>query len=368
MRVAFDDQIFRAQQRGGVSKYVVELIRRLPDHGVEPVVATTRTRNRHLIEAGLAEPMRPAMWRERAEWVSWRAWGRPYEAISRSAEADLMHHTFTHPAYLSRWTGPRVVTVHDMTPELMPEYFPLGNPHFAKKRFATRADAIVCVSQSTETDMLRFFGAELADRTHVIPLGVDDRFFHSGPASAPSLPDGYLLFVGVRSGYKRFDLAVHAASRVMRRDAALHFVVVGGGAFSPAEVRQLEQHGIAARTHHLAPADREMPEVYRRASVFIFPSEYEGFGLPTLEALASGTPTLLADASCSREVGGDAATYFPAGDVDSAEALIEAARTAESKDRARADGPARAKNFSWDRVASDSAALYRATVASRSGA
>jgi glycosyltransferase involved in cell wall biosynthesis len=362
LRVGFDDQIFEAQKRGGVSKYFVELIERLPAHGIEPVVLSRATRNIHLAQSGLvpaASPRSPIV--ERAAWVGWRLVGRPRStpAVGSWPEIDLMHHTFGHPSYLRSWNGPRVTTVYDMTPELFPELFKLGNPHFAKRRYAEVSDAVITISQNTAEDMLRLYGMPgLREKTTTIPLGVGEQFFR--PGSRPhGLPTRYLLFVGVRSGYKDFSVALAAWARLAAADETLDLVMVGGGALSDAERRDIRSTGSGSRLHHLMPSDDEIVEIYRGAEALVFPSRYEGFGLPTLEALAAGTPVVLADASCSREVGGDAALYFPPGDVDALIARITEAIAPSHTAVIRSAGPARAALFSWDRTAALTADVYR---------
>jgi glycosyltransferase involved in cell wall biosynthesis len=342
-----------------VSRAFVELIRRLPRHGVVPVVLSRATRNRHLVESGLVPeaPLLPAPVRA-LSWASWRAVGRPRTTPRPLPELDVLHHTFTHPAYLGMWDGPRVVTVHDMTPELFPESFPLGNPHFAKRRYTERSDAIIAISQNTADDMFRLYGGGLEERTTVIPHGVDARFFEPSGRDQ-RLPERYVLFIGVRGGYKDFPTAVHAVGRVAETDADLAFVVVGGGAFTTTELRLLEAGGLAGRTRHVTPSDEQLPEIYARAAAFVFPSRYEGFGLPTLEALASGTPTVLADASSSREVGGGAARYFPPGDVDALVAELTAALGDGARKSALEAGPRRAARFDWDEAARRTSEVYR---------
>ena len=364
LRVGFDDQIFQAQQRGGISKYFVELFARLPDHGVEPVVLSTRTRNLHLAESGLVPlAAEPGKIGARVVWASWRLLGRPRTSPRPTPALDLMHHTFTHPAYLRSWRGPRVMTLFDMTPELFPEYFKLGNPHFAKRRYCEVSDAIISISQNTADDMLRLYSAELGAKTHVIPFGVGEAFLDR-TGDVLDLPARYLLFVGVRGGYKDFGTCWSAFERLAATDPELQLVVVGGGPFSEAEQRTFDESGLAARVRRVQPADPEMPEVYRRAEAFVFPSLYEGFGLPTLEALASGTPTILADASCSREVGGQAARYFVPGDVDDLVSRLREALEPQRREEARASGPAYARGFTWDLAASRTAEVYRRIVAS----
>ena len=362
LRVGFDDQIFQAQTRGGISKYFVELVERLPDQGIDPVILSSRTRNRHLIESGLvpgAPPLSPL--RARAEWISWRLWGWPRSTPRPTPQIDLMHHTFTLAPYLNAWRGPRVVTVFDMTPELFPRYFPWGNPHFAKRRYVEGCDAVISITRNTADDLFRLYSDDLRPKTHIIPFGVGESFFERRPDRI-DLPARYLLFVGVRSGYKDFKTGFQAFSQFAAGDAALTLVVVGGGPFTDAERALIVRSGMQGRVIKMAPTDDDMPEMYRRAAAFVFPSIYEGFGLPTLESLASGTPTVLADASCSREVGGDAALFFTPGDPIDLVAKLTRALSPDEARRAADQGPRRGREFSWSQVASMTADLYRSLI------
>lgn len=365
LRVGFDDQIFVAQPRGGFSKYFVELIKRLPDHGIEPVMLPRWTRNLHLAESGLV-PAAPPQGRlaARRDWALWRLTSHPRAQARRLPALDVLHHTFTHPGYLGTWRGPRVLTVVDMTPELFPKLFPLGNPHLAKRRYAERADSIVSISDSTAQDLLRLYGDHLGPKTTTIHFGIGEEYLQPDTAANLDLPAKYVLFVGMRGAYKDFATAV-ATVAGMRKHPGLEdveFVVVGGGPLNSDEQALIAAHGLAHITTKLQPRDSEMPQVYRRALLFLFPSHYEGFGMPTLEALASGTATLLADASCSREVGGALASYAPPGNH---EAWLTAALDAVTRDNLRrieSDGPAYARKFTWAENARAHAEIYRQLV------
>lgn len=362
LRVGFDDQIFVAQPRGGFSKYFVELIKRLPEHDIEPVLLPRWTRNLHLGESGLVPRSgEQGSLARRRDWFTWRLIGQPRAQAKTLPPLDVMHHTFSHPAYLRSWSGPRVFTVVDMTPELFPHLFKLGNPHLAKKAYCASADAIVSISDSTADDLARLYGEALRAKTTTIYFGIGEEFLRGDTERRLDLPDRYGLFVGVRSGYKDFATAVATMARVRSVEAHrdLRFVVVGGGPLTAAESALLAGHGLADDTTHLRPSDSEMPEVYRRAEVFLFPSHYEGFGMPTLEALASGTPTVLADASCSREVGGALARYAPVADVDAWTAQTLEALTRDAQDEVRVNGPAYAGRFTWSETARHHAAIYR---------
>lgn len=362
LRVGFDDQVFQAQRRGGFSKYLVEVIRRLPDYGIEPVILASSTRNLHLSESGLVQkaPSQGRL-RERVEWATWRLFGHPRAQPSTLPQLDVLHHTFTHGSYLRGYSIPTVTTVVDMTPELYPELFKLGNPHFAKRKFVAKSDAVVAISENTARDMARLYGQETLSKVTVIHLGVGSEFLDGRRNDELDLPNRYALFVGVRSGYKDFTTAVKTISAVKRtaEHSGLEFVIAGGGPLSTAEVSLLKENGLDGQFQHLSPPDAAMPELYRRAEVFLFPSQYEGFGIPTLEALAVGTPTVLADASCSREVGGDLALYAPVSDVEAMVTVTLKALTRDQQARVRKSGADYARGFTWDKTAAKHAELYR---------
>lgn len=359
IRVGFDDQIFQAQRRGGVSRFFVELMRHLPDQDVEPVLLSNGTRNLHLAESGVV-PQLPALgpFQQRLQWVSWSLLGRPRTMPRRLPPLDLLHHTYSHRSYLGVWRGPRVMSIYDMTPETYPELFRLGNPHFAKRRYAEVADRIISISENTAEDMYRFYTPELKKKTIVIPIGVSDQFFHPGPVPA-DLPERYLLFVGQRGGYKDFVIALKAFGEVAKADTTLNLVVAGGGPLSAEERTEIAGLGLTDRVHLVQPTDAQMPALYRDAAVFVFPSRYEGFGLPTIEAFAVGTPVILADASCGREVGGDLAIYFPPGDITHLTEQLRRVLAGEAVDRTRREGPTHARRFDWPTVARRTAEVYR---------
>lgn len=358
IRVGFDDQIFRMQVVGGVSRYFAELIPRLPDFGIEPVLTFRRTTNRHLAQSGLASLRQRSMLADRIERGIWRKYGLPGAGAMKHRQVDLVHHTYFHPAYQRRAQGPSVVTVYDMISELLPDQPGAQNQRKWKSGACAAADQIVAISQSTADDLRRVYGETIADRVTVVPLGVGDQFFQPGPA-VPGLPVEYLLFVGVRRGYKDFPVALDAFARVAQKHQGLHLVVCGGGPFKPSEVESIARHRLTGRVLRIEASDAEMPTIYRGARAFVFPSSYEGFGLPTLESLAAGTPTVLADTACSREVGGDAVSYFRTGDSGDLARAIQLALTASIREAATKAGPARAQLFSWDRTASLTADVYQ---------
>lgn len=360
-RVAlFDEQCFVRQERGGISRFFVETILRLEaasQGSWSPRTNWPLTINEHAEDAALARRLQLRILGHRMR--------RPEKAISRIASTikpssafDLVHATYyaTAPSK-ARHRRPLVTTVFDMTPERFPELFPQGNPHLAKRDYVAEADLVVCISEATYKDVLEFYG-EPRGRVVTIPWGVGDEFTPVGP-SIEGLGPGYVLFVGQRSGYKDFNVLIEAFRVKEQHLADTPLVIVGGPNLSQDEVQALKAAGVLGRTHHIWPTDRQLPAVYRGAKLFVFPSRYEGFGLPTLEAMASGVPTILANSSSHVEVGGEAALFFDPGNAEQLAHGISLLLTDSTEHAVRRElGLAHAATFSWDTATRALAGAY----------
>jgi glycosyltransferase involved in cell wall biosynthesis len=354
LRVQFDDQIFRLQQRGGISRYFIELFNAFASDeslGIKAIIPRFTTSDQ-LLESGWGYRLPAYLDRQRL-----RVLGNRLSSGIRSAQ--LVHRTYYQASYLSPDTAETktVITIHDMIPELFPEYFPNGNPHFDKQRFVQHADLILCVSENTKRDLVKVYGAPSAPVV-VTSLGVSDTF-SSGARQEPLLQEPYVLFVGNRDGYKDFTVLARAfAETPLPGDFRL--IAIGGGTWTESEVALLEALEIAHRVVRMDLDDGSLARVYAHAVCFVFPARYEGFGLPTLEAMASGCPTILANAPVHAEVGGDAAVYFAAGDhQDLARALHEVTDDLQLRERSRTGGRERAARFPWRETARLTAAAYK---------
>jgi glycosyltransferase involved in cell wall biosynthesis len=354
MRVRFDEQIFSLQVRGGISRYFTELIRLFRNDrelGVQPSGGSLWTANQHLLESGLGRRLPTRAGRHRSVLqVANRLRRDP-------VTPDVVHHTYYVDGFL-KITGSmtRVVTVYDMIPELFPELFRGSNPHLAKKTFVEQADLILCISEATRRDLVQVYGKPSAPVV-VTPLGVHQNF-RPGTRPLISLPQQYVLFVGNRSAYKDFAVLVEAFAGL--RDANLSLVAVGGPGFDDDEVRLFERLELANRVQHCLLDDADLARAYANALCFVFPSRHEGFGLPTLEAMSSGCPTVLCDSSSHPEVGGDAAAYFPPGDVEALRRTLgEIVADGRLRSQMVCAGLDQARRFSWERTARLTSEAYR---------
>ena len=356
-----DGQIFAVQEHGGISRMFAELADQFiqdPSLGVSLEALSMVTRNHYLLsEPRLAEHLRvrPAQWQHLT--VA-RYLARPH----RSTNADVVHSTFYLTRALRDFPGrPHVVTVHDMIPELFPESRRRADRITNKRRYVDQASHIICVSESTKADLLRIFG-DVQAPISVIPHGVNPRF---APTSAkiPGFPHEYLLYVGKRDGYKDVATLINAMSHLVDEFPGLTLMLVGGGALTAQERDHIARLGLSDRVMQRSVADIDMPAAYSGARAFVFPSRYEGFGLPVLEAMACGAPVILANSSSLPEVGGNAAVYFAAGD---ASGLVESARLVLSEDESASQmaraGRERALDFTWWRAAESTRDVYAQTL------
>lgn len=359
IKVAFDDQIFMAQKRGGVSKYFVELFANLPKFGVEVILLSEWTANQHLVESGrVTEKKSTNNFLEKVRYFSWRQFGGPSSTPKVIPNFDILHHTFTNDHYLKIPAGKRVSTIHDMTPELHPEYFPFGNPHLAKKEFCERSDGLIAISGSTQTDLCRIYSNIQLKNVEVIHHGIENKFFSSRILNI-DLPTEFLLFVGVRRGYKDFELALEAFSYFHKEHANLKLLCVGGGPFSSNEKQKIEKLGLTESVIQKFPTDFEIVEIYRNAKALIFPSHYEGFGFPILEAMAVGTPVVLAENSCMKEIGGEFALYFETGNLEQAMSQLKIALNPEYQNAFAPNMVNHAREFTVEKTAEKTSNFYR---------
>lgn len=277
---------------------------------------------------------------------------------------DVIHPTHTNAYDLIPFIGktPLVLTVHDMTHEIYPNLFKNDPTAQRKQDYARRADRIIAISECTKRDLMAICGIE-PEKIDVIHHG-NSLVLPADAATRPmELPERYVLFVGRRRDYKRFDLCLKAFAELADADRELQLVCAGGGAFTPEEFSLINSLHLRGRVHQCWFTDEELAITYNRSQAFVYPSAYEGFGLPILEAFSCGAPVLCSKASCFPEIAGDGADYFPADDAAAMAAAIQ--RVLESQDHAnglRARGAERLTHFSWQRCAAETKATYQKAI------
>jgi len=258
----------------------------------------------------------------------------------------LFNPGFTSPIFC---TVPTVTVFHDLQHRRHPEYFRWFDVPFWRFLLwasARRSRALIAVSQATRADLTHFYPFT-ADRIHVVPHGVDRQFFELDRSHI----DPMALCVSTLHPHKNIERLIRAYTR-RKRDYKL--VLAGMRGFHAAAIERLKTPDIEI-TGWIPRAD--LMNLYARAKAFIYPSAFEGFGMPVLEALAAGIPVACSDIAPLREVAGDTALYFDPESEDAIEVALEQITTAPGSE----NGRARAQQFSWRRSAEQTLAALKAS-------
>ena len=317
MKVFIDHQKFSTQKYGGISRYfanIIDGIKHTDD--ITYQLGVIHAKNHYIQDEPL--PLKgPLSDRilNRNERYDYRLNQFYCERLLSKSDFDVFHPTYYDPYFLRQLTKPLVITIHDLTYERLPEYFWAQDPLTQQKRInIDRADAIIAISNTTRKDLIHFFDVD-PDKVSVIYHGIDpDTPLSVAPIA--DLPEHFVLFVGDRSGYKNFYLFMNAIRPLLLDMPDLGVVLAGGGPMHVADREFLQRLGLTNRVRHINATDGELNYLYKNAQLFVYPSLYEGFGLPILEAFKAQCPMLLSDTECFREVADDAAVYFKPTDLN----------------------------------------------------
>lgn len=289
-------------------------------------------------------------------------------ALARRDGCDVLHcPNGMGPAWSAT---PLVVTIHDLSLFRYPQHHPRGRILTTRAllpRLARRAAAVLAVSEFTRREILSVLHLP-PDKVHTIHSAAAERF---SPVTDPArlaevrqrydLPERFVLFVGTVEPRKNLHRLVRAFRQVRQRGFPHVLILAGHPGWLmddfAAEIQRLGLRAVARRLGYVADAD--LPALYSLAQLFVYPSLYEGFGLPTLEAMACGTPVLSSNSSALAEVCGDAACLVdPLNEQALADAMASLLRDDARRDELRHKGLARAREFSWQRAAAETMVVY----------
>lgn len=283
--------------------------------------------------------------------------------LVKSRKIDCVHQTY-YNSEIVHWAGdiPLVITYYDMIHELFPE---LGRQDQKlirnKELLASKASRLIAISETTKKDCVRLLGVS-PDKIDVVYLASSFSATMQESLTGP-VPDNFLLFVGNRRGYKNFSILCDALN-LLPRSERLSIVCAGGGMFTPEEQTSFLAAGVSDRIMVLpAVTDGQLATLFSKARCFVFPSYYEGFGIPLLEAFRAGCPVIASNASCFPEIAVDAAMLVDPHDPNAFASSIETLLHDRHACRLLKErGFLRAADFSWQKCAHETAAVYRKTL------
>lgn len=367
MRIAYDSQAFVMQSYGGISRYFTRLAQGMSDSEQQVGIFASLHRNGYL--SALPEEVVHGKYVDHYPANTARLFGAYNRIRSRFQMArwrpDLVHETYySNAATLSRHS-PVVITVYDMIHELFPSDFsPKDETTVFKRRAVERADHVICISENTKIDLMNMYGTS-TNKLSVVHLGFDhfaptaDWAQFSTPAKRP-----FILYVGQRGGYKNFLGFLKAVSSSSRLLSDFDIVAFGGGRFSMSELREISELDFSEnQVIHKSGSDELLGSLYRSATSIVYPSLYEGFGIPPLEAMAHQCPVISSNTSSMPEVIGSAAEYFDPADTDDIRRAIEAVVYSDYRlNELRLLGLNRIKHFSWDECSSQTLDIYKKLI------
>jgi len=370
LEVIVDGLVYQLQERGGISRLFSEIMPRMcdVDDSLKMLLLTQgRLRQPLPVHRSITHRAIPPMERYLKPKRIWKSAVPSVNRLIRqlwvgSGEGRIWHSTYY--SVPNMWQGRSVATLHDMIFERFPEFFKGRNADLfreTKRRCVESAQAIICVSETTRREVRNFYNLG-NDRLHVVPNAYSDVFRRIEQFDQNEFPIGepFLLYIGKRSKYKNFDLLIEAyASWTGKKDIAL--VLVGCRPWSDQEKKQLDRLNIHNRVHILSSVtDEELCRLYNRAVAFVYPSLYEGFGIPLLEAMACGCPIIASRIPSTLEVAGDYPIYFNPTDAEELRASLETALSEGRRPERLLLGLEKTASYSWDHTAKKTLKVYHA--------
>lgn len=369
MKVFFDNQIFIAQKFGGISRYYTEVISSLKQNpSVEVKYNLWFCENVHFKESNLSlkggDLLPNFNFKGKGKIIKWLLYQNRHQQKLQlqKGKYDLFVPSY-YDTYFLDYIGntPFVLTVYDMIHELFSHYFSVQETALieVKKQLLQKATKVIAISESTKRDIIRLYPEVDESKIEVVYLS------HSIKTSIIKelpLPQKYVLFVGNRGLYKNFKFFLDAVMPLLKADNELS-VVCTGPVFRDEELQDFQIRGVGNQMVHFKAADEELYSLFSNAKVFVFPSEYEGFGIPILEAMAAGCPVIVSNTSSFPEVAGDAALYFELNDLSALTKCLEkVVLNQDTQNALREKGYQQVKNFSWENTAAGCFEVFKSAV------
>lgn len=367
MKILVHPQIYNSQRYGGISRYYTEILSRIsrkatvqiPLYGCSNVYY-----NKSVLVTFTQKIYR--LWIQLLILLNIRAIEKTrkrndnfFRRVISKKDFDVFITTYYDIDFLKYIDSkPFVLTVYDMIYELFPEYFLDDKKLIPNKLFLMeKATRIIAVSENTKKDIISIYPHIDASKIDVIYHGCSIKI---NTKSVVTLPENYLLFVGTRALYKNFIFLVNSIAELLQNDPNLYLICAGGGDFDSYEKEIVFKLGLQKQILQKQFEDDELGVFYSKAKCFVFPSLYEGFGLPILEAMSCGCPVVLTNHSSFPEVAGSAGVYYELNNTEDLKNKIKNLIQNKSLHQEFSlRGLEQVKKFSWEKAADECLSVYK---------
>ena len=365
MKIAYDNQIFFIEKYGGISRYFTSLLNELVKTGNEYKIFSIVHVNEYLshFDKKIINGLKFEKYPPKTTTILNHLSKIVNKVNLKSWKPDLIHETFysLNRTYTKR--SPIVITIHDMIHELYPSMFNNeDNTSIYKKSAVDRADKIICVSETTKRDLVNIFSVP-ENKIEVIYHGYtflqNESNLLINLISVPEEP--YLLYIGKRGGYKNFERYLNSISNTKTLKNDFKLIFFGGGSFTKNELNLFFKLGFDIDDFlYLEGDDSLLQSLLKNATAFIYPSLYEGFGLPLLEAMQCGCPIIASNSGSIPEIAKNAAEYFDPTSID--DMALNITKVVYSQERINVlkhNCQIQIKNYSWEKAATLTNSVYK---------
>ena len=366
MRVLYDYQIFTMQNHGGISRYFIELISNLEKQKEIEVQLGFKFSNNTYIKEKEIKGVFPFF-----SSYNFKGKDQLYNYLNQnfskykilSGDYEVLHPTYYDPYFLKNNQNKKyVITCYDMIHEIYSEKYPdliNNNPLILKnkKEIITGAAKVIAISKQTKADIMKFYNID-EKNIEVIHLG--NSLIPNSNANEAIVKEPYLLFVGNRSLYKNFSGLLDGLQEILKINK-IKLICAGGGVFKPDEIELIKNYGLEDYVFNVSfDNDLMLSNLYTHAILFLFPSLYEGFGIPVLEAFACKCPIAMSKGGSLMEVGGNAASYFQPEDPSSIHDVVSSlVSNSDYRNELISRGTKQLKQFSWELTCDKTMSLYK---------
>lgn len=369
MKVAFDHKIFTHQSYGGVSRYFSILADRLSKRSINVKAYLGIYQNNYIsnLPDEIVNGIKIKKYPLKSMKLFYFANHFVSQAQIRSWKPDIIHETYYSSLPTINSNAICLTTAYDMIHELFESNFSKNDQTSKKKKEVfRRVDHILSISNNTKKDLVEIYGIDKS-KISVVHLGVDLKKFKKNEITNLFEDMPYILYVGARGGYKNFNRFIKACAQSKIIKNNFKILAFGGGAFHNKELSIIKSLGFTDNiVKQVSGDDKTLAELYSNALCFVYPSLYEGFGLPPLEAMASGCPVASSNTSSMPEVINQAGEFFDPYETEEIGIAIERIINSDTRRKELIElGYKNVNLFRWDKCASETLEIYKKLIGNK---
>lgn len=358
MKIFFDYRIFLHQASGGISRYIINLSKTFNEKNYKNEIIAPIHINKMLKDYSLNQKKKGGFFIHRKPLFSSKILNYvnyfSTQLYMNKIKPDVYHQTY-YGNFPKLRKATKVITVHDLIHEKFHEYYGMPTNYRPKKKSLEQADKIICVSKNTKEDLLNFYNLDEKKikvinhgHEHILNLTKERNFDKKNE----------ILYVGGRGKYKNFKNFIQAFIMNPKLKNEFKIVCFGGGVFSKNELNFFSENNILEKIRYVEGNDHKLAELYNSSACLVYPSLYEGFGLPIIESMAIGCPVLASEIKPIVEIAGDAAIYFDPKKIEDISQKLELFLYQNNKNKIIEDGFKKVEKFRWIKCAEETLNFY----------